>query len=195
LDGGSGSTNNRLKVSLTFESPVGLENAFVVLDMNTDAGKALFLWGIGTLRPGDPSRISVALPSSVDLGASRYFVHVFSNGAEVLNSTMDLGYINAWYESMMRKRIEGVTNQALGVMVHPSPIYPPALKKRGIKGKAVISVNVTSTGFVLDAALKSATDPAFGQAALVAVRQWWFLPPIKDGVPSGTRADIPINFN
>ncbi len=195
LDGGSGSTNNRLKVSLTLESPVELENAFVVLDLSTEAGKALFLWGVRTLLAGEPSRISIVLPSSVDLGASRYYTHVFSNGAELLNSTMSLDYINGWYEGMMRKRIEGVTHQALGVMVHPAPIYPADLKKKKVKGQAVISVNITKTGFVLDAALKSATDPAFGQAALVAVRQWWFLPPVRDGVPSGAKADIPINFN
>ena len=38
LDGGSGSTDNRLKVSLTLEAPVELENSFVVLDMNTSKG-------------------------------------------------------------------------------------------------------------------------------------------------------------
>ncbi len=195
LDGGSGSTNNRLKVSLTLESPVELENAFVVLDMSTDAGKALFLWGVRTLLPGDPSSISIVLPSSLDLGSVHYLVHVFSDGAELLNSSMDLGYINGWYESMMRKRIEGVANRSLGVMVHPSPIYPAVLKKKRIKGSAVVSVRITNTGFVVDASLKSATDPAFGQAALVAVRQWWFLPPVKDGIATGTKADIPISFN
>ncbi len=80
-------------------------------------------------------------------------------------------------------------------MTVPAPIYPADLKKKKVKGQAVISVNITKTGFVLDAALKSATDPAFGQAALVAVRQWWFLPPVRDDVPSGAKADIPINFN
>jgi TonB family protein len=42
--------------------------------------------------------------------------------------------------------------------------------------------------------VKSATDPAFGEAALRAVRIWRFLPKVKDDNPVETKVDIPIVF-
>jgi TonB family protein len=187
--------NSAMDVKGTLESPVPLTNAFVALDMKMDAGETLFLWGVGTMKAGEPADFSLHLPTSVDLGSGQYDVHVFSDGAEVLNSTMNSDYIEAKLEAMVRTRTEGVQNEALSAWVHPSPLYPPDLKKRRVKGSAVISVRITNRGYVIEASVKSATDLAFGQAALVAVRQWQFLPPIKDGVPMAAKADIPFNFN
>lgn len=44
------------------------------------------------------------------------------------------------------------------------------------------------------ALLKSATDPAFGEAALAAIRQWRFLPEMKGGLAVEQSADLPFAF-
>ncbi|HEY1765212.1 MAG TPA: energy transducer TonB, partial [Opitutaceae bacterium] len=135
------------------------------------------------------------LPTSIEMGSGRYEFHVFTDGAELLNSMMDSGYIETQLEALVRKKIEGVQEEKLGVLVHPSPIFPSELKSRNVKGKALVSVRITRLGYVIEASVKSATDPGFGQSALVAVRQWQFLPPIKNGVPAGAAFEIPFNFN
>jgi TonB family protein len=187
--------NNSMFVRGTLESPVPLTNAFIALDMKLEEGETLFLWGVGTLKVGEPASFSLNLPTSVDLGSGNYDVHVFSDGAELLNSMMNSDYIEAKLEAMVRTRTEGVQNEVLSAWVHPSPLYPPDLKSRKVKGSAVISVRITNRGYVIEASVKSATDVAFGQAALVAVRQWQFLPEIKDGVPKAAKVDIPFTFN
>jgi TonB family protein len=195
LNGSTARINNRLNLGGTLESPIPLERVFVALDLDMDMGKSFVLWGIGTLRPGEPTRFSVSMPTSFDMGSGRYQFHVFSDGAELLNTMMDSGFIQAQLEALVRKKIEGVQNEKLGVLLHPSPIFPADLKKKNVKGSAVVTVRINQLGYVIEASVKSATEAAFGEAALVAVRQWQFLPPIKDGRPSGLSFDVPINFN
>jgi TonB family protein len=48
---------------------------------------------------------------------------------------------------------------------------------------------------VIDPVVKSASDPAFGEAALGAVKLWRFLPRVKDDYPPETRADVPVVFS
>ncbi|HEY4988778.1 MAG TPA: energy transducer TonB, partial [Opitutaceae bacterium] len=76
-----------------------------------------------------------------------------------------------------------------------APLYPAALKKSGLKGQAVISVRIDSKGSVDDPVIKSASDPAFGAAALAAIREWRYLPRVKDGNPVETKADVPFVFS
>lgn len=189
------SLNNALNVKGTLEAPVPLENVFIVLDLSLNSGKAFFLWGVGDLKAGVPADFEIHVPTSVEMGPGNYQFHVFTDGAELLNSMMDSMYIQNQLEALVRRKIDGVQEEALGVLVHPSPIFPSALKNKNAKGKVMISVRITRFGYVVDASVKSATGPAFGQAALVAVRQWQFLPPIKNGVPSGLAFDVPVNFN
>ena len=43
--------------------------------------------------------------------------------------------------------------------------------------------------------LRSASDPAFGEAALAAIRMWRFLPSVRNGTPVATNAVIPFVFD
>ena len=94
----------------------------------------------------------------------------------------------------MLKRIAGVTEAPPRPLVGPAPEYPAALRKSRVKGEAVVAVHITRQGVVLDLKVASATDPAFGQAAVEAVGQWRFLPQVKDGHPVETFANMPFTF-
>jgi TonB family protein len=47
---------------------------------------------------------------------------------------------------------------------------------------------------VLDPQVKEASDPAFGESAVVAARQWRFLPRVKNGRAVETQVDMPFDF-
>ena len=69
-----------------------------------------------------------------------------------------------------------------------------ALRKAGVKGKAVVTVRITPQGTVRDPVVESASDPAFGEAALAAVRQWRFIPRVEDGRAVEARVNMPFVF-
>ena len=77
----------------------------------------------------------------------------------------------------------------------PAPDYPDALTDTGREGTAVISFTVDVDGTVKEASVKSADDPAFGEAALAALRQWTFEPAVREGKPVAVKVNQPFRFN
>ena len=128
------------------------------------------------------------------IGSSRYTFHVFSGGAEVLQSQIPFGERYAALNKMVAARIKGVQEAAPKLFMGLGPEYPAALMKQNIKGRAVISVRVGPNGDVFDPVIKSATDPAFGDAALAAVKLWRFLPRVRNGYPVEAMVDVPVVF-
>jgi outer membrane biosynthesis protein TonB len=47
---------------------------------------------------------------------------------------------------------------------------------------------------VSDPKLVAASLPEFGEAAMAVIRQWRFLPTVKNGHPVPTRVEMPFNF-
>lgn len=76
---------------------------------------------------------------------------------------------------MTQKRIAGVQEAPPQPLLGPGPEYPPSLLKAGANGQAIIALRIGVNGQVYDPTVKSAMAPAFGEAALVAVRLWRFL--------------------
>lgn len=74
------------------------------------------------------------------------------------------------------------------------PIYPLALRKRGIAGRAEIELFIDRDGDVQFPTVVSATDPAFGYAAAQAVAAWRFTEPRMRGERVATVVRVPINF-
>jgi TonB family protein len=178
-----------------FESPFGLDNVFVALDLNTtDEGKLLFIRDIGRLKPRDPKAIGINLPMATGIGEGHYRLHLFSDGMEVFQSEMPLPYVEHALDKMVRKRITGVTDAAPKPFVGPAPEYPEKLFKAKVAGQAVVHFTLSPNGRVIDPVVKSATDPAFGESALAAARQWRFLPKVKDGTALPVQVDLPFNF-
>lgn len=81
------------------------------------------------------------------------------------------------------------------VPMEPPPLrYPGSLEGSGKSGQAVVEVTITTEGQVTNPILKSADDPAFGEAALGAVEGWRFQPAIRDGVAVESRVALPFQF-
>ncbi|MGH7997180.1 MAG: energy transducer TonB [Opitutaceae bacterium] len=196
LESGGDQINNRFQLYADVESPFRLDHVFLVLELHTeDLGYQVFLQEIGDLRPREPQGVNVVIPMSASLGSGKYTLHVYSDGMEVLNSQMPWDYREHVLDRMVRRRIAGLQNAASRPFVGPAPEYPRSLKRKGTAGRAVVAFEIGRGGQVIDPTVASATDPAFGAAALDAVRQWRFMPKVENGVPVTTRADFPIDFS
>ena len=55
------------------------------------------------------------------------------------------------------------------------PVYPPALKRAGIQGNVTLRVRIEKNGSVSEVT-NWAGDPQLAQAAIEAVRRWWYFP-------------------
>jgi TonB family protein len=177
------------------ESPYGMEHVFLLLDLNTeDAGKMVFLWEVGTLVPRELRPIDLHVPIGQLLGEGHFRLHLFTNGLEVFHSQMPPDYIDHVLDKMVAKEIHDVRDAMPKPLVGPAPEYPPPLRKAKTAGRAIIRFTISPRGRVLDATVKNATEPAFGTAALEAMRQWRFLPKIKDGQPISSTAEMPFSF-
>jgi len=187
--------NNKLQFRARLESPFPLDNVFVVLDLRGEqAGRIFFLYEVGRLEPRESKLVSVVVPMSFPLGSGHFKYHIFVDGMEALHSGIPEEEREAALDRMINERIKSVTDEALALFVGPEPEYPDSLRKAKIKGQAVVTVRVSARGRPLEPTVKEATDPAFGEAALAAVRLWRFLPVVRNGRPVETSAEIPFVF-
>ena len=188
--------NNEFHFWAEFETPYRLDDVFLVLEMHTGrAGNLLFLHEVGRLDPRGIKTIKLTVPLSEPLGpGGRYKIHLFAGGEEVLHSQMPEEHRESVVDRMIAQRIAAVPDADPRPFEGPAPEYPPPLLKAKTTGQAVISLHVGANGRIADPVVKSATDPAFGEAALAAVRLWRFLPRVKDGHPVETQVDLPFDF-
>jgi len=75
-----------------------------------------------------------------------------------------------------------------------SPAYPRALKDDGLTGQAEIEFIISRDGSCVLPRVVSATQEDFGWAASVAVAQWRYQPPKKDGRAVEVRMTVPVLF-
>lgn len=75
-----------------------------------------------------------------------------------------------------------------------APLYPVAQRMRGQEGQALVEVVVREDGTTEGLALISASEPAFGRAALEAVSQWLFEPGRRHGATVRQTVVIPFDF-
>jgi len=81
------------------------------------------------------------------------------------------------------------------VKTQTPPSYPDALREKGVEATVVLRVLVTETGLVSDVkVLRPASEPAFNDAAMAAVRGWTFTPGMKKGqaVPCWYAVGVPF---
>ncbi|MBI2517088.1 MAG: energy transducer TonB [Opitutae bacterium] len=190
-----GELNNDFHFRAKFTSPYVLRDVFLVLELESElAGRRIFYQEVGELSPDDTRPVWVRVPMREKFGEGKYQLHLFAGGREVFHSQQPWQFREAQLDKMVFKRIAGVQQAGPEPFVGPVPEYPAALRKSGVKGEAVVQVRVSSRGVVLDPAVMSATDPAFGEAALAAVRLWRFLPQVKEGRAVETKVNMPFTF-
>ena len=63
-----------------------------------------------------------------------------------------------------------------------NPVYPPIALSARVQGMVILELTVDAQGFVTDARVLRSI-PLLDQAAIVAVRQWQYVPTLLNGVP------------
>ena len=193
--GSAAMKRNELSFSAKLVSPYLLKDVFLVLEIDTPGGNGLFLGEVRTLNPYEPVPVKETVPIPAQLGDVKLQVHVFSAGTEVFNSEMPFDYREAKLDQMVYSRIQNVlVDSPAKPFVGPGPEYPESMRASGMRGEAVLTVRVTPRGAVADPVVKTATNPAFGEAALAAVRRWRYLPKISLGQPVETTIEVQFVF-
>lgn len=194
--GEAGEFNHRFEFRANFVSPYALEDVFVVLELFFEKSTpSLFIYEVGRLEPRKHRSLDLAVPVGLPLGEGQYKVHVFVGGLETLHSLQPFNYREQILDRMIAKRAVALKDSRPQFFIGPLPEYPKALLKTKAKGRAVIRARIRTTGTVDDPEIVEASDPAFGESALTSVRQWRFLPSMKDGQAVETVAKIPIEFD
>jgi TonB family protein len=75
------------------------------------------------------------------------------------------------------------------------PVYPLAMKEKGISGEVRLQFVITYLGTVRDVKVISSTRNEFEAPAVEAVRQWRFSPGVKGGRPVNCLMQMPIRFS
>jgi TonB family protein len=74
-----------------------------------------------------------------------------------------------------------------------SPVYPPEAQGNKVQGVVILEVAIAEDGLVVHACVLRSI-PLLDQAALDAVRQWEFEPPLVDGAPHPIVMMVTVNF-
>lgn len=74
------------------------------------------------------------------------------------------------------------------------PAYPPAAAKARLRGEARVEFVVEQDGNVSEAVVRESTEPAFGEAAAQAIRQWKFEPATEKGQAVRSAMTVPVRF-
>jgi TonB family protein len=76
------------------------------------------------------------------------------------------------------------------------PVYTDAARAAHREGVVLLSVKISANGTPLDVKVARSSNFAdLDVAAVVAVRKWKFTPATRDGTPSETTVNLPVNFS
>jgi protein TonB len=74
-----------------------------------------------------------------------------------------------------------------------APVYPDAARKAGVQGTVWLRIHVLENGSVGEAVVIRSI-PLLDDAALKAVKQWKYFPPMSQGRPTETWVTVPVKF-
>jgi TonB family protein len=124
-----------------------------------------------------------------------------SNAQKLRDGVFDLSHYRAKFLEFMQDRAQEnkpfpkvFPQVTLGKLIHQvPPIYPPAARAEHIEGTVNLWVLIDKEGKVTE--LKPLSGPKeLIPAALDAVRQWRFEPPLVDGKPSDIHTEVVVTF-
>lgn len=76
-----------------------------------------------------------------------------------------------------------------------APKFPDEMRRAGNSGLVTVSCLIDEKGNVTDPKIVKASNDAFSEPALEALKKWKFKPAKKDGEPVAIRVNIPVQFN
>jgi len=199
LNGGNRRQASRgFSFSAALSSDYALKNVFIAFEFETaepaKESKGVWTKGVATYELAESKPIIVEIAFPDDTPRTGVKIHIFSDGVEVFHSEMPRAIIEDKLAKMTAKRIEKVKDAAPKPIAGPMPRYPDQLRKTKSVGRAVISCEIATNGQPVNLVVKSATEPAFGEAALAVMPQWWFLPKMENGHPVVSKAELPFDF-
>lgn len=99
-------------------------------------------------------------------------------------------------EKMLAKEIVSPAklDKPLSVANNRAPVFPVTVADTLDQGSATVEVLIDGEGHVRLPRVVTASDPAFGWAAVQATASWRFDPPTRGGFPVTTRVRIPFEF-
>jgi iron complex outermembrane receptor protein len=80
------------------------------------------------------------------------------------------------------------------VLTHVDAVYPPSSLKDRRHADVVLTVTVDVDGHVSKVDVVESGGPDLDEAAIVAVRQWTFVPAMRDRSPVASRIKVPFHF-
>ncbi len=90
-------------------------------------------------------------------------------------------------------RSEPVFNAAY--LQNPAPAYPPGARRKNVQGKVLLEVSVSPQGTAREVVVSNSSGSnLLDEAALVAVRQWKFIPAKRGGEIVEAKVIVPIDF-
>jgi TonB family protein len=143
------------------------------------------------LAAGEKQPMRVLLHLSTIPEAGHYRIHIFSGRLECLTSLMGPNYI---YGKTTAGDLARTEARDAAPLLGVAPAYPKNLVAQAIAGSARLSCLVGSDGSVREASVVEAAQPEFGQAALIALKQWIFVPAVKDHHYVEETIVVPFNF-
>jgi TonB family protein len=124
------------------------------------------------------------------------FVHEFShrapNAAEVCADEELLDRVRRRPRTLSRP---AELDEPLRPKTQVAPTFPLALRRRDVEGTATVEFVLDERGRARVPRILSASDPAFGYAAVQAVVQWEFEPPTVKGTPALVKVIVPFTFS
>lgn len=76
-----------------------------------------------------------------------------------------------------------------------APKYPDEMRRLGSSGLVTVSCLIDEKGNVTEPKVVKASNDAFTEPAVEALRKWKFKPAKKDGTAIAIRVNIPVQFN
>jgi protein TonB len=78
-------------------------------------------------------------------------------------------------------------------IAHVDPVYPEVAQAARVQGVVIVEARIEANGTVSDVKILRSI-PLLDQAALEAVRQWVFRPPLLNGTPVPVIMTTVVNF-
>lgn len=75
------------------------------------------------------------------------------------------------------------------------PKFPPEMRREGTGGVVTVKCTIDEKGNVTEPVVEKASNDAFVQPALEALRKWKFKPAKRAGTPVALKVSIPIQFS
>lgn len=191
---GGGSSNHRLNIYGRAKSDTAFKKCFMLLEMTAWKSKGVVFVEMPDLPVGEAVELNLSFALQERLEEGSYRVHLFSDGIELLHTKMPEAYV-AKQKQKTAELLAGKTKDFPPILAQRvNPVYPEALRKSKTAGTARVRLVVTKNGDVESPELVTASDPAFGEAAVAAVAKWKFDPALKGGKFANARLEVPIEF-